>query len=363
MLAITGHFQGRQYDNEVVPAQHLIQELFPTELSFLNPIEHKIEFRVSSGRSKVHRGQSVSPPATQIPASFTASINGETITLRYFESSRPSENGRNLDYAPRKLTLEWTGGRLAFSPQGAQRDLEKVVYYCLHPNCATSPFKTKSSRVSYLRHDAVGEAESRIRTVRRTNAIVQSVISGEVEAFDLLNAAAGMGVSTQQPLLIIQDQMISMATDNPNGFADKFANPAIQLAGMVRRLIEHKVLERETNGAQVTYQVNPTAVAEIGEPAFMLNLKGQADDRQAKAALINLLSQDEEARSILELALRARTGQVKKAEAAPAKKAKATEAAEAVTAPEPEMAMAGEEAPEPVIKSKTSRRRKSKAKS
>lgn len=359
MLSINGFLQGKNYQDETISATDLAK-LFPDTLGFLTPVTNAVEFRVSATRSKVHRGQEIFPTEIQIVPFFTASYQGETFTLRYYESVRGPRDDRK--YSPFRISLNLIGGRYRESKEGAQRNIERIAFLALCPSCGTSPLATKPGRVRFNLYDEVGEAKKTITEVRRTSEVVMSVLNGEVDANTLLNVAAGLGLNTQQPLAVIQSSMISMAQSNAAGFAEKFTSENVRVAGLAQRLLQNNVILRSNVSGQVKYAINVNAAAAIGQPGYVLPLDPKPSDELAKAQLVQHLLFNSEDKELLELMLSVQTGQK------PAPKAAKPKAAVAATTlsfdepeeGEPEMAeaVAAGDDDEPAIKPKRSRRKK-----
>lgn len=326
MLEISGTLNGVQYKQENISVTDLIQAL-PGALGFMDD-PYNVEFCVTNSASTSHRGQTTSVPLISIPAVFTAHTpNRETFTLRYYTSVRKTNDaGKAVDWEPRKLFIEFTNGWHNYSGRDLQRSGEMIAFLALHPLCATSPFAESGSKTRFRRHDAQAEATATIQAAQMRNEAVNAVISGKVDAFDMMNVAAGLGFNTLQPLVRIQASMMERAQLQPVQFSRDFYSEDIRTAGMVRRLIETNVLLASHQGGQVAYRVDPSAAAAGGQAGFSLNLGAQRDAGAAQAALINLIKTDESVKSALETMLRARTGQ-------PAPRPKAAK----VEQPEPEV--------------------------
>ena len=192
-LIVDGTWKGKFYDQEQMPAMkvaeifNITQDVFPKG----KKAGKAVLFELDKTKRKVVRGQQRVIKQIQIPTQFTKSINGDTITIIYFDKKVQKRDGDgNLaqHLTPRKIALDRQV--CSFLPT---RDSDKIVYLALHGHCSTSPLSAKDDEKSWGLKDVDKEAMVYLSSKREESRMRNKIFTDDISVLRM--RAKGINLS------------------------------------------------------------------------------------------------------------------------------------------------------------------------
>lgn len=245
MLTITGQFQGKTYEQQSISALVLAKEFgIPNPPTGSDVLEH----RILPKKIKINFAdkQPVSPRSYSVPAHFTASHNGETLTIRY--STGP---GTKI-----KDGYRWTPDHVIFAGKTMAfqaKDYDKFLYMYLHPFNASSPFVGKNPQIEYYDPKAVAIAAQMAanRQAEMNMAIWNSEKTSDekirMKAAGIIVRGQGITVSKNIPTATLRQSLATLFQKYPEDFIQAWNSDITVLNGLLNDAIDKGIIEHVPN--------------------------------------------------------------------------------------------------------------------
>jgi hypothetical protein len=247
MLTLSGRVGEKTFKDELLSAEELIK-LFGIDEKVM---KEDVVFEMDAGSVKVDRfGVTKHPKGFSLPARYSATFEGNSVVIHYYENELPRQNGR-IDRVPKKLT-DFRNRFMQLSPQ---TNKEKIAYYALSPFCSTSPLYRKGKTRFFGRLDREIRAAKSLNTERDIYSLY-SVIFEEKNILKLKRKARGIKIKGQSipdveamGLGELQDALIKMAKQHPDKFKDAYESADTDVRGIVAEAINYGIINTRRVGA------------------------------------------------------------------------------------------------------------------
>lgn len=254
MLEITGSIGDKTYNAEPVSAKFLM------ETYNIPPIDKYAEFRVTPERMKVDHinGGFQVPPSTGLPTVANINITGKSISLRWCSTRTPGPNGA-VEYAPRRLS-DLRGQMVAFTDKN-EEEVEKYVYFYLHPLNASSPAHREGREAFYFLYDRTGEADKLAATYTMLSDLGKEIMTIpearlRIKASGLFYRNSGGNVMVDATKAVelneLRVRLSELLHADKTLFADAWRNEENALRGTIKYAIEKGILVGVNNPSQGT---------------------------------------------------------------------------------------------------------------
>lgn len=181
MLYANGTIGGKTFKQEVIDPHFLIKTFDIPEF------KEAAEFRLTKQRvGKDRFGQPRIPRAINKNPVIQLFSGEHNFTLRYATSA--TGEGLNMKFRPARMT-DLRGRAVSFT----KRDIEKYVFYYLHPDHEKSPFADNNSKKDYLIYDAVLEQNRELAAYAAMDATRIEIMTMPLD--DLKSKAYGLVIS------------------------------------------------------------------------------------------------------------------------------------------------------------------------
>lgn len=260
---VDGVYKEKYYEKEEMSAAKLAElfgiqkDIFPKGVKSDVPVD----FAFDSSKQKTVNGQKRCIHKLQLPTTFTASVDGETISITYFESKAQRKNkktGENfIETLPRKLPLDRKVSR--FSPS---RFADRIVYFALHPQCSTSPLHKLGNERSFGHKDYDKEAVVYLKNKLEENAIMNEILTMPESTLKL--RAKGMEIPNADTLskeglqaaLMTRLERAKLSADGESlkAFQAKWTSGYSSIRGQIQECVDAAYIEmRSIPGGKVQW--------------------------------------------------------------------------------------------------------------
>lgn len=269
MFAITGHINGRTYEEELISARDLI-DLFNLPIDF-NSKSGQMTFELHETQKSPDRlnGGFRHQSGKMLRSLIEGNHDGSSINIQYYtRKTRKRVNGDNIiQYVPHHI--DYNGDKVTFSldTKNHPEDLEQLVFLLLCPKCQDSPLSPVHGSKRYYQIDnAVQKATNKVSQRNRLFMMFSAIMGEDADIHFLRTKAAGMNI--HEHLLEdvqVQDALMSKAEQNPSEFWKLFDNPNTSFHGIIQRALNSGVIvKKHLGGSMFAYGFN----AEISNRDF-----------------------------------------------------------------------------------------------
>lgn len=245
MLLLTGTFKEKDYDSQPVNAVELAKAFglpgLPVEDDVLELVLLKKHIKNVGGKPNYPRSMFW---VTQFTGQFP---DGSSFQLRYATTRRKDHKTGAEKFTPDHMV--WASSTMGF---GA-KDYEKFVFMALHPNCATSPF---SSRTPYVElYDPAKEARQAEANAKVNVEIMSIIWDSNRTPDDVIRLKASglnvkgktVNVSPKRATAMIRQDLSIIANTYQKDFLEQWNNVTTLLTGMLIEAKDKGILEYALN--------------------------------------------------------------------------------------------------------------------
>lgn len=229
MLSATGKINGKDYNNEPVPASELAEHF-----GIPKPNGNQLTFESVTYRLDQF-GQPVVQRSIEIPT-FISGFDQRTsasVSIRYYESSTQNEKGVTV-YSPRSISI--LGAQKVTMPDEAY---EKFIILYLSKICETSPFGSTSPLIRFYDQAKVTAiAEASASLITETIKAVSEAPDERIMKFAMANGyPTGTAAQTRVALMTAVSQ-------NPLAFSNKWHDVGSTIRGTIMFALDKGIISQ-----------------------------------------------------------------------------------------------------------------------
>lgn len=249
-LILDGTWKGVAYDNEQMKAQKVAKifgldaELFPPKGSTKAPY---VQFELDKSKCRNVGGQDRMIKQEQMPCSFTATQDGDTVTVYYFKTKRNKGDGE-YELSPRKIALD-----KKVTSYNRIKNADLIVYLALHKLCSTSPLADKAGPKTYGLKNHGKESMEYLLVKKQEQELYAKIFQDPIKLVRI--RAKGIkipNVDNMDDELVRAELAKRLDKAVKNGTFETFLNeynaPYSGIRGMAQECIDRGVLTQKTVG-------------------------------------------------------------------------------------------------------------------
>lgn len=252
---LDGVYKDKKYEKEEVSASVVAEifdikkDLFPKGIKSDVPVDFAFDkskqAQVNGHKRCIHR--------LSLPTKFTASVDGESISITYFEKKVDRKNKKSgesyTETLPAKLTMD-----RKVNKYGPRKFADKIVYFALHPQCSTSPLHKLGDERSFGHKDYDKEAVIYLEAKKEENLVMSEIWSMPEPILRL--RAKGLGVAnvdamsyqTIQANLLTRLERAKLNADGESmkAFMAKWNSGHSSIKGQVQECVDAAYIEMKS---------------------------------------------------------------------------------------------------------------------
>lgn len=254
MLLVTG-FLGDEYcDQKAVKPERLI-EFFGLPID-LNSRKPRVVFRMVDSLIKKDRlnGGTKNPAGWYSRTVINGEFQGQSLTIQYADKKVVKGNGPTRETVYEPHLLPFIGKAVPFFAHAKDmKDLEKVVFYMLHPKCEGSPLAGSEARNKMIKlDDSVKEAANKVSSLKSFMDVYNQVLNMPISELRTKLAGLKKGLNVESLEDVEVEAMVSeMMQANPSDFLNKWNSHTVTFEGIMNRAIQLGAIEQYALGGGI----------------------------------------------------------------------------------------------------------------